>query len=217
LDWLNEITDERFNFFGLEIELWRIGDSAIAPKFNVVCKPNDWSRTVSETVKTIVASELTDAKRLQLEFWTKFVEYARDNAKLIKPRSPRPQHWMPMALGRVGFHLFAVASLSDSITETFEAHEVRAEVILNGPTAKIAYAALEAQKSQIEKELGESLDWYNPPDKQSCKMFFRKPANLEDRDQWPTYFAWLVEKLDALHRVFSQRVKNLDLDELENE
>lgn len=28
LDWLNEITDSRINFFGLEIELWRIGDSS---------------------------------------------------------------------------------------------------------------------------------------------------------------------------------------------
>lgn len=28
LDWLNEITDSRVNFFGLEIELWRIGDSS---------------------------------------------------------------------------------------------------------------------------------------------------------------------------------------------
>ncbi len=26
LDWLNEITDSGFNFFGLEVELWRIGD-----------------------------------------------------------------------------------------------------------------------------------------------------------------------------------------------
>ena len=24
LDWLNDITDERFNFFGIEVELWRI-------------------------------------------------------------------------------------------------------------------------------------------------------------------------------------------------
>src|SRR4029079_16711090 len=31
LDWLNEITDERISFFGLEIELWRIGESPIAP------------------------------------------------------------------------------------------------------------------------------------------------------------------------------------------
>ena len=35
LDWLNEITDQRVNFFGLEIELWRIGGSPLAPKFNV--------------------------------------------------------------------------------------------------------------------------------------------------------------------------------------
>ncbi|MBL8848734.1 MAG: hypothetical protein JNG89_03580, partial [Planctomycetaceae bacterium] len=27
LDWLNEITDGAFNFFGLEVELWRIADS----------------------------------------------------------------------------------------------------------------------------------------------------------------------------------------------
>jgi hypothetical protein len=30
LDWLNEITDERFQFFGVEVELWRIGNSPIA-------------------------------------------------------------------------------------------------------------------------------------------------------------------------------------------
>ena len=45
LDWLNEITDGRFQFFGLEIEVWKIGNSLPAPKFNVVSKPNDWSRS----------------------------------------------------------------------------------------------------------------------------------------------------------------------------
>jgi hypothetical protein len=48
LDWLNEITDDKFNFFGLEVELWKIGDSPVAPKFNVVSSPNEWSRTVAE-------------------------------------------------------------------------------------------------------------------------------------------------------------------------
>ena len=47
LDWLNEITAEGTNFFGLEIELWRIGDGTqLAPKFNVVSKPNAWSKQV---------------------------------------------------------------------------------------------------------------------------------------------------------------------------
>jgi hypothetical protein len=35
LDWLNKITDESFRFFGLEVELWRIGDSPAAPKFKL--------------------------------------------------------------------------------------------------------------------------------------------------------------------------------------
>lgn len=42
IEWLNAHTDEEVGFFLLEIELWKIGDSAPAPKFNVVSKPNDW-------------------------------------------------------------------------------------------------------------------------------------------------------------------------------
>jgi len=62
LDWLNAITDQRFNFFGLEVELWQIGDSKIAPKFNIAAKPNDWSRTVSEGVARVVREGLTEAR-----------------------------------------------------------------------------------------------------------------------------------------------------------
>lgn len=34
------------NFFGLEIELFRIGDAAPAPVFNIVLKLYEWSKTV---------------------------------------------------------------------------------------------------------------------------------------------------------------------------
>ena len=67
LDWLNEITDEGFSFFGLEIELWRIGDSPMAPKFNMVSHPNDWTKTVSRISPT---GELTSTNQLYLEYWT---------------------------------------------------------------------------------------------------------------------------------------------------
>lgn len=32
LDWLNEITEEEIRFFGIEVELWRIGNSPPAPQ-----------------------------------------------------------------------------------------------------------------------------------------------------------------------------------------
>ena len=35
LDWLNRVTDDGINFFGIEIQLIRIGDFAAAPLFNV--------------------------------------------------------------------------------------------------------------------------------------------------------------------------------------
>src|SRR5438874_1222203 len=41
------------NFFGVEVELWRIGDSLAAPKFNTASKPNEWSRTITEAAKAI--------------------------------------------------------------------------------------------------------------------------------------------------------------------
>ena len=40
LNWLNQIT-QTVQFFGLEIELWRIGDTAMAAKFNLVTSLKD--------------------------------------------------------------------------------------------------------------------------------------------------------------------------------
>ena len=40
IEWLNQHTDSRIGFFLVEIELWQIDDSKLAPKFNVVEKPN---------------------------------------------------------------------------------------------------------------------------------------------------------------------------------
>ena len=39
LDRQNEITDERFRYFGIEMKVWKIGNSVLAPEFNIVSKP----------------------------------------------------------------------------------------------------------------------------------------------------------------------------------
>jgi hypothetical protein len=44
IDWLNANTTEDFSFFAIEIELWRIGNSPPAPRFNVIASPNDWPK-----------------------------------------------------------------------------------------------------------------------------------------------------------------------------
>ena len=66
IEWLNQHTDSNIGFFLLEIELWQIGDSEKAPRFNIVEKPNDWTKTM----KSIEGLSNTDL--LKLEFWTGF-------------------------------------------------------------------------------------------------------------------------------------------------
>jgi hypothetical protein len=119
VDWLNEITDDHLKFFGLEVEVWRIGDSAMAPKFNIVAKPNDWSKDVSGGKARVEVGDLTDTKQMQLEFWTAFRDFA-SNSKIIRPTKPRPQHWMNMSIGRSGFNLTAVASLWSAESESYD-------------------------------------------------------------------------------------------------
>ncbi len=75
LDWLNEITDKKFRFFGLEVELWKIGNSAAAPKFNVISKPNNWSKTVSDAAKEIENQTTSETKKLQYRYWLELVDY----------------------------------------------------------------------------------------------------------------------------------------------
>ncbi|GAB4575769.1 MAG: hypothetical protein Kow0077_28920 [Anaerolineae bacterium] len=107
LDWLNEITGEEVNFFGLEIELWQIGDSSIAPKFNVVSKPNEWTKTVT------ASRQVKSTKQLQLEYWTRFRHLLEDSASPLKSRKPNPQNWHDFAIGHSGIHLRLVVNTRD--------------------------------------------------------------------------------------------------------
>lgn len=209
LDWLNDITGSRFNFFGLEIELWRIGQSAFAPKLNVVCQPNDWRRTVTQGASQAASDSLTQSQQLQVRFWTDFRAYASEHARRIRATKPQPQNGMNIAIGRTGCKLAAIASLWDSESETYDRHELRAELILEDTHAKSYFAQLERDKEAIEAELGYPLMWHNPPTARSCRLYVRRSADLHDEANWQDHCQWLLEHLEGLHRVFQPRVRAL--------
>lgn len=217
LDWLNEITNEDFNFFGLEIELWQIGQSAVAPKFNIISNPNNWSKTVTGAAKSIQNAAQSKTKQLQLEYWTAFREYAIEQAVRIKPTKPLPQHWMNISLGRSGFTLLAISSTLNSEKQSSNRGEIRAELQIMQKTAEDSkgyFYLLKQQENVIETEFGESLIWDSQPKRKSCLISIRKSVDLNNRDDWECQHRWLVEKLDRMHTVFSQRVKQLNLDDI---
>ena len=88
LDRLNEITKEDFQYFGIEVKVWQIGDSARAPQFEVVSSPNDWSRTVSQNTQRAVNSELSETQLQKEKFWIEFRDYMIQKGSHL--RCPKP-------------------------------------------------------------------------------------------------------------------------------
>lgn len=213
LDWLNELGNERLRCFGLEIELWRIGTSPVAPKFNVVSEPNDWSRTVASVAEQVAAGTLTETKQLQLEYWTELAKLISSSGSSLRPQKPLPQNWTNLALGRSGVHLAAVASTYSAESGGYDdVGEIRAEVYTDHPTHSRAYfAALAVDKEAIEAALGESLNWDDTPGRRAQKISFKRSADIRDRADWPAQHEWLKTKLEALHRVFRPRVQQLSI------
>ncbi|MEL6490760.1 MAG: DUF4268 domain-containing protein [Cyanobacteria bacterium J06621_3] len=214
LDWLNKITDKNFSFFGLEIELWRIGESKVAPKFNIISKPNGWVKTVAGAAKAIQDSGLTEIKKLQYEYWTAFSEYAQEHATRINPTKPLHQHWMNIAIGRSGFKLNAIASFKPEMVSD-NPHEIRAEVCIGCKEAKAYFQMLEQCRGGIEAEFGDSLSWYNPSEANQCRIYARQSVDLHNRKEWSAQHQWLANKLDRLHKAFSERIKKLHLEDFE--
>ena len=211
LDWLNKITDDSFRFFGLEVELWRIGDSPAAPKFNVVCKPNNWSHSVAQAARAIDESELSETRILQRNYWAALNKvFDALRGPIAGNKKPQPQAWMSFPIGRSRFHLNAVMIRPEN--------KIRAELYIGGNRAKIFFKLLQREQETIERELGYPLDWEELPDQQDCRISsYHKDVDPEDETDWLRQHEWLAKRLNQMHGVFAQRVRALDADEWEPE
>lgn len=210
LDWLNEITHEGIHFFGLEVELWKIGESLPAPKFNVVSQPNDWARSLSGSAREIVAKPQSETGQLQKAFWTAFRDYVLSGKTTIRPTKPLPQNWMNLALGRSAIWMQAIASTYNTVEQSRGVGEIRAEVVCGDRDSEAYFALLEQDKMAIEAEFGEPLQWYSVPGVMMRRISLRRDADIRDETQWPELNAWLKDKLERLRVVFYDRVRRLD-------
>lgn len=212
LDWLNERTDNKINFFGLEIELWRIDSSSIAPKFNIISQPNDWSRTAQKAAGD--NGELSEHRQLQLRFWTAFKQYMKDKGSFVQCQKSLPQMWTNHPIGRSGVHMSSIISKKDQFTNS-NTPEIRAMLYLNGPNAKQEFAALKKQSKKIQRAFGAHLIWHNPEINIFSKIYTKKKADFLNEDLWPQQFEWLRQRLEKMHKVFSPILKKLDVSDSE--
>jgi hypothetical protein len=200
LEFLNDNTTEALSFFAVEVELWRIGDSPLAPKFEVVVKPNDWVKSGREQARA--ATSATPTKQLQQKFWIALIEKLAAVAPHIRPQKPRPQHWLNNSIGRAWFGLNITANTRDE--------RLGVELFISGTEAKRHFANLSTQKNEIESKIGFELDWQELPDAQACRIASWYPnASVENESRWEEYLTWLTQRLVKMDAVLRPIVRNL--------
>jgi hypothetical protein len=191
LDWLNEITSDTFEFYGLEVELWQIDNSSLAPMFNLVAKPNEWSREVKQKADDSVS----DLKQKQRLFWQGLRELLLAKKSKVRPQKAHPQHWSDFALGRSGAWLSATVNKAKQY--------VSVEFSMRGPPGKVWFTELEAHKAEIEAKIGPGVSWQRLDGRKSSRVaIYREQTDPTNEADWPAQHAWLVEKLELFDQVF---------------
>jgi len=205
LDWLNQATTGEFNFFGLEIELWRIGGSPMAPKFNVVSKPNDWSKAVRQQAAAGQSGELSEFQRLHLEYWTAFRGFLEERGSHIRTGKPVAGHWSNVAVGRSYFNLVPWNGMRDNRSGVY--------LQIAGSDAKANFDLLEEGHRDVVEErlsgLGELL-WRRLPQSKESQVYLVRPSTPTQKETWPELMSWMADAPERMEALFRPIVKELD-------
>ena len=179
IEWLNQHTDSEIAFFLVEIELWQIDDSLLAPKFNIVEKPNDWAKTMK------AVEGMSETEKLKLEFWQAFVDNMQGNEDYVKNftfRKPAPRHWYSMSLGHSTYHIDLLFSTQKK--------NIGTEIYFHDD--KASFEKFKNKKEQFEEAFGCELEWSEA--KKDCCVVVRKDLNIKDHSMWEVAFNWYVKQ-----------------------
>lgn len=191
IEWLNQHTDTDLGFFLVEIELWQIDDSAIAPKFSVIERPNDWGKQMKSV------AGLNNTEQIQLAFWQKFndkMNASPNFTKHFKTRKAQPQHWYDISVGSSEYHLCFTASIQKK--------HMSCGIYI--PDNKELFHLFEAHKADFEAQFGKDIEWVEASKARRINIF--EPFDVSDQEQWAKAYAWYLE--NAIK--FKLIAKNID-------
>ena len=203
LDWQNRITDERYRFFGIEMKVWQIEDSARATQFVVVASPNDWVSGVSRDTQRAANQELSGTEQRQIRYWTGLREYMVENGSSVNCPSPRPGRYLQLGIGRTNFGIMIWQASSRS--------EIGIWLYISGDNTEAYFRLLEEQQAEIHTEFGETFEWIELSGNQRNRICLHKvdtdPLNEND---WLHQYEWFTAKLERFNQVFRPRITALD-------
>ncbi len=189
IEWLNNHTDENIAFFLVEIKLYQIGSSDIAVKFEVVEKPNDWTKQIKRNTSN------SPTLQARYDYWVAFNDYVFQNntfSKQFNKRKASTDHWMTMSVGSSACHI--------SINQIRKDNLIVVEWYISDN--KELFHKFYSHKKEIETEMDMKLDWRELPNKKASRILITHSANFEDKDNWSEQFDWIMDIALKMKKAF---------------
>lgn len=204
IDWLNNITDKEFNFYGIEIKLIKIDDSCAAPVFNVIAKPNDSSKSARSASSQKSMNDKTDTEKFRYDFWLSFIEYMNDNpSKLFRPQRASDNHWMNIAIGTSKAGICLLINQRDN--------KITTQLYINDDIEKKLFDTLLVYKEKATSKICQNLDWRRLDGKKSSTIDLVLNCNLSDKSKHNELFEWLKVNTEKFIIFFKPILKNIKI------
>lgn len=184
LTWLNEHTDQDTHFFGVELEVVRIGESAPAPLFKVVALPNDWQKSVRASTAGAAAGSKSELYR---QFWTKLLARIKAEHPSWTRATAPAQNWLWLTSPIRGCGISSVFGSKGKI---------RQELYIDRSTADQCLAvfhALQAQRTEFEAAYGRPLEWDPLDGRKACRIYELAEGDVQDEAEHDKYIEFFID------------------------
>lgn len=186
--WLNEHTVDPFAFFAVRVRVVQIGESPLAPLFEVIERPNNWERQLAEQ-KRSVEGGLSELGQHRFEFWMHFC----GRHQIYGTPDAASSRWASLS----GIDAVVVQYLSRSGVGVF----VRPR---RGGAMGVLRAELAPVLEGLSTELAVPIGGQNSFLSQSLQI------DAHDRNNWDQMADWLDERTRAYQAAFETRLRTKD-------
>ncbi|OPX23065.1 MAG: hypothetical protein B1H03_02715 [Planctomycetales bacterium 4484_113] len=196
LDWLNEHTSEDVWFFGVRARAVKIGDSPLAPLFEVVARPNVPFKEAKGTVA------VTERGQFYIEFWSEVIARLNSSGIHRTKQKPPPENWIGLSSGRSGLWYSLTFRRGNRFGVELD--------IDTGDKEKNEdfFDSLLARQIQVEGSFGGDLVWERYEEGQYCYIGAYR-SYLDCRAEKAELLEWGLETFKRLKGTFDPLIREL--------
>src|SRR5947209_1954124 len=196
LDWLNENTGEDVHFFGVELQVVKIGDSPPAPLLNLVVQPNEWQKQVRAAIQR---SAVTGKGALYAQFWPNLLERVHgEYPEWTRSRRAGPENWIEMKSPLRGTIISSGFAQGERLR-----HELYIDTG-DGERNLEIFEQLRAHREEFEIAYGRPVEWEELPQRRACRVAdYRGNSDVTNEGDHAAFVGWFVDAGVRLRRALA--------------